>query len=50
MSLTVNGSSASSIEPIAEGTHLAVCSMLIDLGMQYSEQYKNSSRKVLIGW
>ena len=50
MSLTVNGSSASSIEPIPEGTHLAVCSMLIDLGMQYSEQYKNSSRKVLIGW
>lgn len=50
MSLTVNGSSASSIEPIAEGTHLAVCSMLIDLGLQYSEQYKNSSRKVLIGW
>jgi len=50
MSLTVNGNSASSIEPIAEGTHLAVCSMLIDLGLQYSEQYKNSSRKVLIGW
>lgn len=50
MSLTVNGSSASSVEPISEGTHLAVCSMLIDLGMQYSEQYKNSARKVLIGW
>lgn len=50
MSLTVNGSSAATIEPIPEGTHLAVCSMLIDLGMQYSEQYKNSARKVLIGW
>lgn len=50
MSLVVNGSSASSIEPIEEGTHLAVCSMLIDLGMQYSEQYKNSARKILIGW
>lgn len=50
MSLTVNGSAASNIDPIPEGTHLAVCSMLIDLGMQYSEQYKNSARKVLIGW
>ena len=50
MSLTVNGSSASSIAPIEEGTHLAVCSMIIDLGQQYSEVYKTSSRKVLIGW
>lgn len=50
MSLTVNGSSAGSIEPIEEGTHLGVCNMLVDLGMQYSEAYKNSSRKVLIGW
>lgn len=50
MSLTVNGSSATSIEPIEEGTHLGVCNMLVDLGMQYNETYKNSSRKVLIGW
>lgn len=50
MSLTVNGSSASSIDPIEKGTHLGVCNMLIDLGMQYNEMYKNSSRKVLIGW
>lgn len=50
MSLTVNGSSATSIAPIEAGTHLAVCSMLIDLGDQYSEVYKKSSRKVLIGW
>ena len=50
MSLTVNGSSATSIEPIEEGTHLGVCNMLIDLGMQYNETYKNSSRKVLVGW
>jgi len=50
MSLTVNGSSASNIAPIEEGTHLAVCSMIIDLGQQYSEVYKTSSRKVLIGW
>lgn len=50
MSLTVNGGSSASFDPIPEGTHLGVCNMLIDLGMQYSETYKNSSRKVLIGW
>jgi len=50
MGLVVNGSSASTIDPIEEGTYLGVCSMLIDLGMQYSEQYKNKSKKVLIGW
>ena len=50
MSLTVNGESAPSISPVEEGTHLGVCSMLIDLGMQYSEVYKKSQRKVLIGW
>ena len=50
MSLTVNGSSASNIAPIEEGTHLAVCSMIVDLGQQYSEVYKTSSKKVLIGW
>lgn len=50
MSLTVNGESAPSIAPVEEGTHLGVCSMLVDLGMQYSEVYKKSQRKVLIGW
>lgn len=50
MSLTVNAEASSSIAPVEEGTHLGVCSMLIDLGMQYSETYKKSSRKVLIGW
>lgn len=50
MSLTVNGGSSASFDPIPEGTHLGVCNMLVDLGMQYSETYKNSSRKVLIGW
>lgn len=50
MSLTVNGSSAATYEPISEGTHLAVCNMLVDLGMQKSETYGTSSRKVLIGW
>lgn len=50
MSLTVSANSNSSFAPIEEGSHLGVCSMLIDLGMQYSEVYKNSSRKILIAW
>ena len=50
MSLTVNSGSSASYEPISEGTHLAVCSMLIDLGQQFSEKFGTSSRKVLIAW
>lgn len=50
MSLTVNAKSSTNMEPISEGTHLGVCYMLVDLGMQYNENFKNSSRKVLIGW
>ena len=50
MSLTVNGGSSTTYDPISEGTHLAVCSMLIDLGQQFSEKFGTSSRKVLIQW
>lgn len=50
MSLTVNGGSSATYEPISEGTHLAVCSMLIDLGQQFSEKFGTSARKVLIAW
>ena len=50
MSLIVNGSTGTTMEPIPEGTHQAVCNMMIDLGMQRSEQYKTTSRKVIIGW
>ena len=50
MSLTVNANPTSSIAPIPEGTYLGVCNMLVDLGVQYNETYKSSSRKVLIGW
>jgi len=50
MSLTVTANGESKIAPIEPGTYLAVCSMVIDLGMQYNETYKNSSRKVLIMW
>ena len=50
MSLTTSGNSSTSFEPIPEGSYLAVCNMLIDLGEQYSETYKHISNKVLIGW
>ena len=50
MSLIVSENETPKFEPIAEGTHLAVCNMLVDLGMQYSEKYGKSNRKVLIGW
>lgn len=51
MSLKVseNGGS-SSFAPLEEGSYAAVCYEVIDLGMQESKQFGNSSRKVLIGW
>lgn len=50
MSLIASANTASEITPLKEGTYLAVCNMLVDLGMQYNETYKNSSAKILIGW
>lgn len=50
MSLTVNANGGTNLPPVSEGTHLAVCNMIVDLGLQVSEVYKNTSRKVLIGW
>lgn len=50
MSLIVNQKATTNIEPVSEGTHLGVCYMLVDLGLQFNETFKNSSRKVLIGW
>lgn len=48
--LTASASSSASFAPIPEGTYAAVCNMLVDLGMQFNETYKNTSRKVLIQW
>lgn len=50
MSLVISGSETPKYAPIAEGTHLAVCNMLVDLGMQYNEKFGKSNRKILIGW
>lgn len=50
MSLTVNSTGGSSFSPIPEGSHLAVCYMLVDLGVQENKTFNNRSRKVMIGW
>lgn len=51
MSLTVNANSTTTtFEPVPQGTHLAVCAMLVDLGDQFNQTYKKLQRKVLIGW
>jgi hypothetical protein len=42
--------SGKSFTPAPAGTHLAICCQVIDLGTQYSEHYKKSQHKVLIGW
>ena len=50
MGITAKNSGGSDFKPIAEGMYQAVCYMVFDLGTQYNEKYRNSSRKVLIGW
>ena len=51
MSLTISEKSKGPSVPILEaGTYSAVCCELIDLGQQYNEAWKTSSRKVLVGW
>lgn len=50
MSLTVSESGGKSFPLLPEGSYVAICNMLVDLGMQYNETYKNSTRKVRIGF
>ena len=50
MSLTAKASGGGSIAPVEAGTHPAVCVGLIDIGDQFNETYKKSSRKVIIQW
>ena len=42
--------SETSYEPAPQGTHMAICTQIIDLGTQYSSFYGKSAHKVLIGW
>ena len=43
-------SSSGGFTPAPEGTHIARCVQVIDLGTQWSEFYQKSSHKILIGW
>lgn len=50
MSLIVSANQASTFSPIPDGTYLAVCSMLVDIGEQYNERHKKSVKQVVIEW
>lgn len=50
MSMIVSEKAKSKTPPLAEGVYQAVCTQLIDLGYQYSEKYKNTSRKIMLRW
>lgn len=50
MSLIVTEGAKSNIPLLAEDVYPAICCMLVDLGDQYSEQFKTTQRKVLISW
>ncbi|MGE5436587.1 MAG: phage replication initiation protein, NGO0469 family [Syntrophothermus sp.] len=50
MSLIAKSEGNTQIELLPEGVHTAVCTQLIDLGVQYSEKFDKSARKVLITW
>lgn len=41
---------AGGFSPCPEGTHSAVCFAVIDLGTQYSDRWKKSQHRILLGW
>lgn len=49
MSLTVK-SNGNGIPVMEEGTYQAICTGIIDIGLQYSEKYKKANPKVMIMW
>jgi hypothetical protein len=50
MGLVAKSSGDGSYTLAPEGTHVARCVQMIDLGTQWSEAYQKASHKVLIGW
>ena len=50
MAIIAKAESSVGFEPIPEGVHTALCTALVDLGMQYSEKFGKSTRKVMITW
>lgn len=49
MGLTVSASNSNYVPPPA-GSHIAVCTQVIDLGRQHSDFYNKDDEKVMIGW
>ncbi len=49
MSLTVRATRPSFLLP-PEGSHIARCYMVVDLGLQMSKKYGTAEEKILIGW
>lgn len=50
MSIIAKAEGDSGFSPIPEGAYTAICYGIVDLGMQYSEQFKKSAHKILIMW
>lgn len=50
MSLTLSRNNEGNFQPVAEGTHIARCVQVIDLGQQYNEKYGKWSPQVMYRW
>lgn len=50
MALILSENQKRDYKPIDEGTYMAICCGLVDIGDHYSEQYDKVQRKVLIIW
>ena len=50
MAIIVSANEGSSYTPIEEGTYMAVCYGLIDIGDEYSEKFDKCSPKFMILW
>ena len=50
MGIKVSEQTEGSFEKVPEGTHVARCVQVIDLGTQFSEHYRKSAHKILFGF
>ena len=50
MSLTVSAPKQTNFKPLEDGTYLAICCGMVDLGTIYNEKYDKNQDKVMILW
>lgn len=50
MAIIVSANEGGSYTPIEEGTYIALCYGLVDIGYVYSEKYGNTTKKFMILW